>query len=91
MFWASTALHQEVRCMYVANGTSKMTLSEPGLADSHLRSTISFFLSFFLSLFIYLFIYLHPIDHSNDNGHVKRDITVKFSTWNLKNLTRILL
>jgi hypothetical protein len=30
MFRASTDLHQEVRCMYVANGTSKMTASEPG-------------------------------------------------------------
>jgi hypothetical protein len=28
MFRASTAHHQEVRCMYVANGTSKMTVSE---------------------------------------------------------------
>jgi hypothetical protein len=37
MFQASTAHHQEVRCMYVADGTSKMT----GLADSHLSSTIS--------------------------------------------------
>jgi hypothetical protein len=27
MFRASTAHHQEVRCMYVANGTSKMTVS----------------------------------------------------------------
>jgi hypothetical protein len=34
MFRALTAHHQEVRCMYVANGTSKMTASEPGLADS---------------------------------------------------------
>jgi hypothetical protein len=25
---ASTAHHQEIRCMYVANGTSKMTVSE---------------------------------------------------------------
>jgi hypothetical protein len=24
MFWASTAHHQEVRCVYVANGTSEM-------------------------------------------------------------------
>jgi hypothetical protein len=30
MFRASTAYLQEVRCMYVANGTSKMTVSEPG-------------------------------------------------------------
>jgi hypothetical protein len=29
MFQASTACHQEVR-RYVANGTSKMTVSEPG-------------------------------------------------------------
>jgi hypothetical protein len=29
MFRASTAHHQEVRCMSVANGTSKMTVSEP--------------------------------------------------------------
>jgi hypothetical protein len=29
MFQASTAHNQEVRCMYVANGTSKMTVSEP--------------------------------------------------------------
>jgi hypothetical protein len=28
MFRASTGHHQEVRCMYVANGTSKMTVSE---------------------------------------------------------------
>jgi hypothetical protein len=28
MFRASTAHQQEVRCMYVANGTSKMTVSE---------------------------------------------------------------
>jgi hypothetical protein len=27
MFWALTAHHQEVRCMYVANGTFKMTVS----------------------------------------------------------------
>jgi hypothetical protein len=31
MFRASTVYHQEVRCMYVANGTSKMTINEPGL------------------------------------------------------------
>jgi hypothetical protein len=30
MFRTSTANHQEVRCMYVANGTSKMTASERG-------------------------------------------------------------
>jgi hypothetical protein len=36
MFQASTAHHQEVRCMYVANGTSEMTVSGPGPADSHL-------------------------------------------------------
>jgi hypothetical protein len=30
MFRASTVHHQEVRCMYVANGTAKMTVSEPG-------------------------------------------------------------
>jgi hypothetical protein len=30
MFQASTAHHQEVRCIYVANGTSKMAVSEPG-------------------------------------------------------------
>jgi hypothetical protein len=30
MFRASTADHQEVTCMYVANGTSKMTVSDPG-------------------------------------------------------------
>jgi hypothetical protein len=29
MFWASTAHHQEVRRIYVANGTSKMTVGEP--------------------------------------------------------------
>jgi hypothetical protein len=40
MFRASTAHHQEVRCMYVANGTSKITISEPRLTDIHLRSTI---------------------------------------------------
>jgi hypothetical protein len=28
MFRASTAHHQEVRCMYVTNGTSKMTVSK---------------------------------------------------------------
>jgi hypothetical protein len=28
MFRASTAHYQEVRCMYVANGTSNMTVSE---------------------------------------------------------------
>jgi hypothetical protein len=28
MFRASTAHYQEVRCVYVANGTSKMTVSE---------------------------------------------------------------
>jgi hypothetical protein len=28
MFWASTAHHQEVRCMYVANSTSKMIVSK---------------------------------------------------------------
>jgi hypothetical protein len=41
----------------------------------------------------YLFIYLFSsyISLQNDNGPVKRDITVKFSTWNLKDLTRILL
>jgi hypothetical protein len=31
MFRASTSHNQEVRYMYVANGTSKMTVSEPGL------------------------------------------------------------
>jgi hypothetical protein len=30
MFWASTAHHQEVRCMYVANGTSEMIVRELG-------------------------------------------------------------
>jgi hypothetical protein len=30
MFQASTAHHQEVSYIYVANGTSKMTVSEPG-------------------------------------------------------------
>jgi hypothetical protein len=30
MFRVSTAHHQEVRCIYVANGTSKMTIIEPG-------------------------------------------------------------
>jgi hypothetical protein len=30
MFRASTAHHQEVRCMYVVNGNSKMTVREPG-------------------------------------------------------------
>jgi hypothetical protein len=29
MFRALTAHHQEVRCVYVANDTSKMTVSEP--------------------------------------------------------------
>jgi hypothetical protein len=38
MFRASTARHQEVKPKYVANGTSKMTVSK--YADSHLRSTI---------------------------------------------------
>jgi hypothetical protein len=28
MFRASTAHHQEIRCMYVANGTSKMIVNE---------------------------------------------------------------
>jgi hypothetical protein len=40
MFREPTVHHQEVRCTYVANGTSNMTASEPSLADSHLRSTI---------------------------------------------------
>jgi hypothetical protein len=31
MFRASTAHHQEVKCMYVANGTAKMTVSKLGL------------------------------------------------------------
>jgi hypothetical protein len=48
MFRVSTTHHQEVRCTstYLANGTSKMTVGEPGwkgipprLPDSHLRST----------------------------------------------------
>jgi hypothetical protein len=30
MFRASTEHNQELRCMYMANGTSKMTVSEPG-------------------------------------------------------------
>jgi hypothetical protein len=30
MFRASTAHHQEVECMYVTSGTSKMTVSETG-------------------------------------------------------------
>jgi hypothetical protein len=30
MFRASTAHHQELRCMYVANGKSKMVVNEPG-------------------------------------------------------------
>jgi hypothetical protein len=42
-----------------------------------------FFLSFFLSLFA------SYRSLQNDNGHVKKDITVKFTTWNLKDLTRI--
>jgi hypothetical protein len=37
MFRASIAYHQEVRCMYVANGTSKMTVSEPGWNGIQLR------------------------------------------------------
>jgi hypothetical protein len=40
MFRASKAHHQEVNCMYVAKGTSKMTVNESMLADSHFRSTI---------------------------------------------------
>jgi hypothetical protein len=39
MFRASTAHHQEERCKYVASGITKMTLSEPGWNESHLRST----------------------------------------------------
>jgi hypothetical protein len=30
MFGESTAHHQDVRCRYVANDNSKMTVSEPG-------------------------------------------------------------
>jgi hypothetical protein len=30
MFRASTAYHQEVKCIDVANGTSKLTVSGPG-------------------------------------------------------------
>jgi hypothetical protein len=29
MFRASTSYHQDVSCMYVTNGTYKMTVSEP--------------------------------------------------------------
>jgi hypothetical protein len=36
----STVHHQEVRCVYVANGTCKMTVSEPRFADSHLSSAV---------------------------------------------------
>jgi hypothetical protein len=43
----------------------------------------TFFLSFFLSLFA------SYRSLQNDNGHVKEDITVKLTTWNLKDLTRI--
>jgi hypothetical protein len=49
MFRASIANHQQVRCMYFANATSDMAVSEPGwsgtpsrLADSYLRSTICY-------------------------------------------------
>jgi hypothetical protein len=41
------------------------------------------FLFFFLSLFA------SYRSLQNDNGHDKKDITVKFITWNLKDLTRI--
>jgi hypothetical protein len=34
MFRASIAHHQEIRCTYVVNGTSKMTVSEPGWSGS---------------------------------------------------------
>jgi hypothetical protein len=40
MLQASTAHLQEVMCMYLAIGTSEMTVSKPRLADSYLRSTI---------------------------------------------------
>jgi hypothetical protein len=40
MFRASTAHHQEVRCMYVANSTSKMTASEPVILEVLDSSTI---------------------------------------------------
>jgi hypothetical protein len=40
MFRTSTAHHQEVRCMYVANDTSKITVSESEFADTNLRSNI---------------------------------------------------
>jgi hypothetical protein len=49
----------------------------------NLSTVMPFFLSFFLSLFA------SYRSLQNDNGHVKKDITVKFSTWNLKDLTRI--
>jgi hypothetical protein len=37
MFRASRAHHQEVRCMYVANGTPKMTVSGPGWSGTQAR------------------------------------------------------
>jgi hypothetical protein len=38
MFRASTAHHQEVRCVYVANGTSKMTVSLPARSTQHKKN-----------------------------------------------------
>jgi oxalate decarboxylase/phosphoglucose isomerase-like protein (cupin superfamily) len=35
MFRALTVHHEEVRCIYVANGTSRMTVSEPGRNGTH--------------------------------------------------------
>jgi hypothetical protein len=46
------------------------------------------FLSFFLSVFLSFFASHRSLQ--NDNRHAKKDITVKFSAWNLKDLTRIL-
>jgi hypothetical protein len=39
MFRVSAAHHQEVTCMYVANGTSKMAVSEPGWSGTDVHAT----------------------------------------------------
>jgi hypothetical protein len=41
MFRASTAHHQEVRCMYVANGTSKMAVSRPGWSGTAVKLAVA--------------------------------------------------
>jgi hypothetical protein len=50
MFRASTAHHQEIRCNYVANGTSWKTVSGPGWSGAELRPADSHLTTFIYTL-----------------------------------------